>query len=332
MAITFGQARLQLAQYAGRGGLCADDDEVALFVKEVLQYLLFKGPQAALKTYCFQAHQGCITIPHELEVPLRVSIDNHSGSVWSGWFKYYDTANLDAHCVPAARALTEVPGYFPTVYEIPKGGAKVGVMGTCREDADAHVIVKGLDATGREIFTDHKGEQISGEYLSIVKGQIRTTSVKFSKITHVVKSKTLGYVQLLAVVPDLDLRHFLADYSPLEEIPQYRRFRLTMPCPDKALVNVMGRIRLKENYADSDVLPIENIHLLKVAAQGLQAEQNNNPEIAQAKNKLVMDLMTEENEYKNVSTSQPLDVFHATSPGVIRNVISRRFDFRRWWR
>lgn len=334
MAITFGQAKNILAQYAGRGGLCADDPEVDLFVKEVLQYLIYKGPESALRTYCFTAQNGCITIPYELEVPIKVKMDGSAGTVWSSWFKYYDTGKMHGACIPAENALFEEASYFPTVYDLPAQGSRVGILGVCNEDPDAHVIVKGYDPTGREIFTVHKGEQISGEYLSIVRGKIMYTTATFGKITNVVKTKTNGYTTLYSYDVDTKNKLFLADYNPFEEIPQYRRFRLTTPCKDGSLISVLGRIRLKENYADSDPIPIENIHVLKVAAQGIQLQENNDLQGAAAKNKTVGTLMTEENQYKKVSAGAPINFHHATSPGAIRGIIGgsiNRFGFRKRW-
>lgn len=329
MAITFGQARLLLAQYAGRGGLCPEDPQVDLFILEVLQTILFKGPSKSIRTFCFQAQRGCITIPYELEAPLKVRIDNQDGSVWNQWFKFYDSA-ADANCMPASNALAEESNYFPTVYNLPAGGARVGVIGTCEEDADAHIIIKGTDLTGREIYTEHKCEQVSGEYLSIKKGQLRVTTTVFGSITNVVKTHTKGYVQLYGVDLERNLRYFLSDYSPFEEIPQYRRFRLTTRCRENAIVTVIGRIRLKERYADSDVLPIENINLLRSAAQVIQLGVNNDLQLAAGMEGVVDKRLSEENLYKAVTPGQPMDVFYPTSPGTIRGIVSG-FPFRRFW-
>lgn len=330
MSITFGKAKELLAQYADRGGLCPEDPKVDLFVKEVLQYLIFKGPNSALRTYCFQARSGCITLPYELEVPIKVNIDDRSGDTWSAWFRYYDTGLSSKSCIPAGDALSEEPNRYPTVYPLPAGGSHVGVMGLCKED-DAKIIIKGPDPTGREIFTVDKGEQISGERLSICKGTVRYTTAKFGRIDSVVKDKTNGYATLLAVNPSTGSKFFLADYSPLEEIPQYRRFRLTTRCKENAVVSVIGRIRLRENYADSDVIPIENIHVLKLAAQGIQLSGNNDYQGSAIKDQQVEQMMTQENQYKKVSSGQPLDMFHATSPGTIKGIVSStRFrGFRR---
>lgn len=330
MSLTFCQAKILLAEYAARGGLCPDDPRVDLFVKSVLQTMLFKGPNDCIRTFSFQARRGMITLPFELETPIKVLINNESGGVWSKWFDYYDTGTFpDNKCKLAADALREDPNPYPTVYDMPVGGMNVAVMGVCDEACDAHLIVRGRDTSGREIFTFQDGEQVVGEYLTIKKGQLRYTTNKFSTITEVVKTKTNGYTQLYGFDPVSGLRHFLADYSPLEEIPRYRRFCLTTRCNENAEVRIIGRIRLKENYGDSEVIPISNIYALKIAAQGMNLNDNNDIQGAIGKDQFVEKLLTQENAYKKVGSGQTIDVNRITSGGVIKNVMSRGVGFRR---
>jgi hypothetical protein len=113
------------------------------------------------------------------------------------------------------------------VYDLPSSFCRVGCLGTADEADDAYLIVQGKDGSGREIITDHQGTKISGEYLRIRKGEVRYTQVNFAAIDSITKSKTNGYVQLLWVRPDLNTKGFLADYSPFEETPAYRRFKLS---------------------------------------------------------------------------------------------------------
>jgi len=329
VSITFGDAKILLAEFAARGGLCPDDPRVDLFVKSILQTLLFKGPNDCIRTFCFQARRGMITLPYELETPIKVLINNESGGTWSKWFSYYDTGHQDDRCILAGNALREDPNPYPTIYDLPAGGSRVAVMGVCDEAEDAHLIVRGKDPTGREIVTFQDGEQVVGEYLSIKKGQLRYTTVNFATITEVVKTKTAGYVQLYGYNPDTYLRYFLADYSPLEEIPRYRRFQLTVECRENAEVKVIGRIRLKENYGDSEVLPIGNIYALKTAAQGMNLNDNNDIQGAIVKDQFAEKLLMQENQYKKVGSGQTIDVARVTSGGTIKNIMSPRSGFRR---
>jgi hypothetical protein len=321
--ITYGEAKSFLSKYAGTAGLCATASGVDLFVKQVLDYLLTSGQHGSLRTFCFTAVKGCITLPYELEVPLKVKIEGEVGTVQDRWFTYANKGMLE-ECIPATEALREEVGNFPTVYDLPSAGAYVGVYGTACEDADAHVIVLGKDPSGHEIYTNHKGTQIAGEYLTVKIGEIKHTQALFGEITGIVKSRTNGYVQLVWVYPSTGQKGYLADYSPLEEKPAYRRFRITSKyCSGTAVkVTILGRIRLKEKYADNDILPFDNLYTLSLAAQTIQAQSNNDVEVADAKDRKLVDIIDRENKYKKINAGKPIvDVFLPTSGGSIKNLV-----------
>jgi len=320
MSITYKEAKTILSQYAGRGGTCPDAVAIDLFVKQVFQYMLFSGEHGNLRKFCFNARKGCFTAPYELEVPLKVKIDGEVGTAWNKWMEYYNYGELDG-CVPASNALYEEPNLYPTVYDMPLP-CRVGVLGTADEDESAHLIVSGIDESGREIVTDHQGEKIAGEFLRIRKGSLRYTQVKFSKITGVTKTRTNGYVQLLWVRPELNSKGFLSDYSPFEEAPQYRRFRLTSPnCGPCIKVSIIGKIRLKEHYADSEVIPFDNLYALQLAGQAQNAQYNNDVAMADAKDKTMQDIMTREGEYKRSQPGSPVDIFYPLSAGAIKGIV-----------
>ena len=75
MIITFGEAKKELAKYAGKAGKCRDDDSVGLFVKEVIQQLLFRGANGNLRKWEFTTQSGMFTAPPDLELPLKIKID-----------------------------------------------------------------------------------------------------------------------------------------------------------------------------------------------------------------------------------------------------------------
>lgn len=322
MPITYGDAKLILARYAERGGKCPSAPEVDLFVRKVLQQMLFKGTYGNLRKYCFNARKGCITIPYELETPIKVKIDGKVGTVWDKWMEYYNIGELEG-CVPASDALYEEPNRFCTVYDPPSGGSRIGALATACEDKDAFLIVQGTDVTGREIITNHQGEQISGEYLRLVKGKLRYTEVSFAHITGIVKSRTSGYVQLFWLRPDLNQKGFLADYSPGEEIPSYRRFKLTNQnyCTSSVQVSIIGRIRLKDSYTENDIIPFDNLYALELAGQSINATYNDQVDLAVAKSKLLESTVAEESEYKRVTNGQPVDIMLLTSAGAIKNIV-----------
>lgn len=324
MPILYKEAREMLAQYSGRAGSCASPDsvEVKWFLRKVFEYLLISGSYGNLKVFVFQASKGMITLPYELEVPLKVKIDNCVGSVWDQWFEYHSGKDLGDGCSLAEDALFEDPNRYPTVYDPPLSGARIGVLATCTEADDAFIIIQGTDTTGREIYTTHKGEKICGEKLILKKGVLKYTEVDFSKITNVVRSPTNGYTQLLWVNPSTNTRGFLADYSPLEEKPSYRRFRLKGDaCSPTSKVKILGRIRLKDAYSDNDKLPFDTVYTLELAAQALNAQYNTDIASATAKDKTMVEMVNRENTYKRVNNGQPIEYLQELSPGQIHNVV-----------
>jgi len=331
MAILWGRAKEILSKYVGTGGVCIDNSAVDSFVRECLEYLLISGEYGNEHKFCFCAQQGCITIPYELETPLKVKIDNRIGTVWDRWFEFHQTKFLE-ECQPASTALIEDSNYYPTVYNVPTSGARVGVIGTCCEAEDAHVIIKGTDPSGRRIYTFHNGEQISGEYVSIRQGKLTYTQAMFAQVDEVYKTKTIGYVPAFWVNPAEDTKGFLADYSPLEQTPRYRRFLLTENCwrSCNSKVSVLGRVRLREAYADNDLIPFDNILALNLAGQYVHANYNNEPALAQAKDQALTNVIDKENAHKTIKNGNPIEVFMPTSGGSIGNIIGGGLR-RGWW-
>lgn len=330
--ITYGLAKKILSKYQGIGGKCPGDEDTELFVKQVLQYLLFSGTHGNERKFCFHAVRGSFTLPKELEVPLKIRIDGAVGSVWNRWFEYHSGNDVDDPCL-ANDAVLEEPNRYPIVYDLPTCGGYPAVIGTCLEADDAHVIVKGLDLTGREIFTNHQGERITGVYLTIRKGTITTTDVKFGKITEVYKTPTKGYVTLMSLGESNTDRTFLADYDPYEQTPSYRRIKILSPeCPPICRVSVLGRIKLKEHYADEDLIPFDNLYLLQVAGQTVNAMYNSDTQNALAKDQYVKGLIETEGTYKKVNNGQPMEVFRPLSGAMAMSPLAagRRLRRSRW--
>lgn len=323
MALVYKQAKDILAQYAGRGGRCASAADIDSFVREVFEYLLIQsGADQDLRKYTFMTdNQGVITVPYEIDSIQKVEIDDRVGQVWDKWFDFRSSSTMSAKCLPASDALYEEANTYPTVYSIKQGGARICTLGTCDESEDAHIIVEGKDLTGRQIYTTHKGQQISGEYLSIKKGMKMFSQVTFGEITGILKSKTNGYVQLLG-----NNGQFLSDYSPLEQIPKYKRYRISSLCSggcEGRRVTVLARIRLKEAYADNDQIPFDTMLTLRMAGQHVNAQYNNNPELAAAKEVAITNMIEKQAAHGRVNNGAPIEVMYATSAGKVKNAQAR---------
>lgn len=322
MSLTFGQAKEILAQYQGKGGKAPTNEALNLFTLKVLQYLLITGNPNCERLFSFHAVNGTFTAPYELEVPMKVRIDGRVGSVVNRWFEFQGGEGNLSKALEAQDVLLEDPNTYFTAFDLPAGGAFIGVKGTTTEDPEAHIIISGDDPTGREIFTNHKGAQISGELLHIRRDCITWTNVKFGNVIGIVKSRTNGYTPLYWKQSE-GLQGFLADYSPVEEVPSYRRFRINIPtCPRPvAKITVLGRVRLKPNYADSDRIPFDNILAIEIAGQAVNKAYNDDDDAAAKKDTFLQNITGRETVYKKVNTGQPIDVFYPLSAGTIKGIV-----------
>ncbi len=164
MIITFGEAKSELAQYAGKAGRCSDDTQVDLFVKEVIQQLLFRGANGNLRKWVFHTQNGMFTAPPDLELPLKIKIDGEVGTSFDKWYEFYDHNTL-SDCSPCEEGLFEENNIFFTAFDLPPQGARILAKPLCSEAVDAHFIITGKNEFGEEIFMPHKGEQFKGEFV-----------------------------------------------------------------------------------------------------------------------------------------------------------------------
>jgi hypothetical protein len=326
--LTFSQVKIAVAPYAGTGGSC-NNEVISVFARTVLEYLLYKADPNSLRRFDLLAVKGCFAAPEELEVPVKVKINGYSGAIWSKHFSFSQQASLDG-CLDVGNILKDNGNYTPIAYPLPVNGSVIGVMGTVPEAMNSDICVMGFDPTGREIYTSYKGQTTKGEYLTIREDTISYGSAVFGQIVSVVKPKTNGYVSLWAVDPNTKARQFLSDYSPWSENPQFKQFTISgINCSPVAEVTILGKIRLKEKYADNDLVPFESLVPIIFAAQKLYSETTFNIENAQHKEAVLDRAITDEANYKKPG-QQGIDVLKVTSPGRIRNIVPSTSGFR--WR
>lgn len=320
MIITFKEAKDILAQYAGKAGKCPTDEAVGMFVKEVIQQLLFRGASGNIRKWVFFTKNGTFTAPPDLELPIKMRVDTHTGQVYDKFYEFYDQNTL-SKCSPCEDGLVEEPNDYFTSFDIPCGGRRLLAVPLCKEDEGASLLIQGIDEVGREVYMPHKGERFKGEYLGIDKEKPKYTQKTFTKVTGIEKATTKNYVRLYWYDPETGEKGLLAEYKPNDTHPSFRRFRVVgLSCEETFKITILGRIRFCENYHDNDIVPISNIRALKLMAQQIQAEDNDDIQTAAYKNQRIEQSVTNENQYKR-TPSATIDFFGPTSPGNIKNLI-----------
>lgn len=327
MIITYKEAKEMVAQYAAKAGKCATEPAVDLFLKEVIQELLYRGANGNLRKYTFITKTGTFTAPPDLELPVKVHIEGgcHFSSesasvVYDKWYQFTDQQTLN-DCIPWEKGIVEEPNEYFTAFDLPKCGARILAVPHCEESPDAQIIIRGRDENGNDIFMPHKGmRDFAGEVLTINKETPKYTQKLFTQVTGILKTPTKHYVRLYSYCPKTGQMDFLAQYKPTDTQPSFRRFRVLKPCADCMKVTILGRIRFAENYHANDIIPISNLRALKLMAQQLQAEDNDNIQTANYKNQRVEQTLDNENHYKRTPQA-PVDFFLATAPSSVKNMI-----------
>lgn len=325
MIITFADAKKFLARYAGKAGSCKDDSVVDLFVKSVIQELLNRGANGNLRKWQFQTQNGMVTLPPDLQLPTHIRIDGPCGgqaaNVYDKFYEFYEEATL-TECCPWEKGAVEEINTFFTQFDIPLCGARILAVPRCCEDADAHLVIQGKDKSHKDVWMPRKNEaKGKGEYLSISKEDSHYTAATFTTITGIEKTITKDYVRLYWYVPSTGAKGLLVDLRPNETRPSFRRARiLGVDCNTPTKVTVLGRVRFYDNYVDSDVIPITSLRALKLMAQTLQAEDNDNVQVASYKGQRVTDVIDNENRY-NRTPQASVNFEPETSPSSIKNLI-----------
>jgi len=321
--ITLGQARKVVAEYTGKKGKCATSEDVRLFVTEIVQRLLHKGANGNLRKWCFCLCNGCFTAPLDMEIPLRVKIDGYPNQVWSKWYEFYDLHAADACDKNFKSGISEEVNTYPTVYDLPIGGARVAPIPLQEENEDAYIIIQGTDVNGREVFTTEGRQHIHGEKLRISRSNPVFSKTVFTKISAVEKSKTCNHVRLYWQTHEGDRilnRGMLSEYRPTDLNPSYRRFKVAgARCDCCVKVEVIGRIRVLDFYHENDVLPVTSIGALRSMAMMIQSERTNSMNEANFHNAKVGQILEDENEYQKTG-QDPLDFVFFKSPGANENL------------
>lgn len=325
MIITFGEAKSLLSRFAAKAGACRDDGIVSLFVKSVIQELLNKGAHGNIRRWEFYTQNGVLTLPPDLLLPTHIKIigpceRSEIGRVYDKFYEFYESETLENYN-PWEKGAVEQPNTYFTQYDLPACGARILAVPRCVEDCDSHLVLQGTDQGGLDIYVPKKdGLKEKGEYLSIDKQLPKYTEATFKTITSIEKCTTRDYVRLYWYNPETKEKGLLADLRPNDTRPSFRRARI-LGCDPRfpTKVVILGRVRFYDNYVDSDIIPITSLRALRVQAQAMQAEENDNVQLSQAKEASVMNIVNNENQYNRTPQAQ-VNFEPETSPGSIRTI------------
>lgn len=325
-AITFKTLVTRLARYAGRAGVCDDDEEAKAFAIEILEeYLSVGGEKGGLHKWAVKVCDNCITLPPDLAVPLKIKTNCESGIVSSEWYEFYDRATEEeCHgCAEEGVSLQMEVNTFPTVYDLPCNGARV----VAEMSLDCPVTVKGNDiphvtiqgtCRGNDVWTTYKGKDIHGERLDLLSDKLVRSLTIFDRISQVTISKTPGFKTLWAQVDGADKLSLLARYNPSQTIGMFRRAKI-MGVQKNSTVVILGRVQVRDSYADNDIVPVTNMSAMIRLAKSRQSEENSNYAGAAFSMQRAEKNINDKNDYERQGQDDPFDIIAVTAPSAFHN-------------
>ena len=249
-----------------------------------------------LQVYRFTVTDGCLVLPSEINSIRRLRVDNHLVDVHSKYFEYQSNGpgTADGNWTDCYDVLVQ-EGYSAVITQ-PGADSRVMVISDRKEDAGSHVEIYGEDAAGMELRTDICSEHQMGLNISLddwktFKGGFVDTPVgeqcapfrykhpcysqeTVSKITHIKKPRTKGYVWILEYCPDTQNYRVLARMHPNEEVSRYSVWRLRPDSDQCQSLSILAHRAFQPAVEDSDVLYIQSLPALYEAVQMLYRRKN----------------------------------------------------------
>lgn len=285
-------------------GRCTDD---VLFrrITDAVKLANFQGKfDAALGQMDICTYDSTLTLPADVGTVLAVNTDGYPTLIRDQWFQYHVNGG-GSECYVPWQYTNEV-GMVSTYKDPPCPSVMVAVVEN-PQDSNCELRVFGWDSTGKRIYTpDSSGTLQDGFLVPTVYGfPTPQTSYQVQRIDRIKKSKTIGFVQLLALEPTTgSVLTKIGYYMPWETNPYYRRLHV----PDRSWVRIKYRKRDLEVHGCQDWINIENREALLLLLKAIKFRLDN--QIDQAKNYEAegMRLLSNEAEALRPSAISPPEV------------------------
>lgn len=280
-----------VSEHVNGGGACWDSPIVRQRVDEAHRLLAKRNPEAlgSAETICIcTSHTpGCetpyVSLPREFDAITGARPCGHRAfdivnSTWGYMAQgpYTDNANTTGY-------LHIMDGQFPIQRDMDgKCSRLLAVSDAADEYPNSVILVQGIDAHGRDIFTGSQN-QIHGERMLISGTQPFYTANTFSRITGVVKTKTKGFIRLYQYYEDSTTgipdgsRRLLSTYHPDEgdencsggaNQPGYVRYSVPEMCE-----NITARVRRRvlPLVHGNDIPVVQDLDAFKAQIMALAA-------------------------------------------------------------
>lgn len=199
-------------------------------ISDSIQLLANKGeidPLVGFVDICVTSR--CVTLPREVETVLAVNIGGHPSLGHDELFSFHlngpgdfgGTCDFDWFNT----------GTFPTYRDLPCPARLIAFLSSS-EDEGKQIRVFGFDDQNQPLRTRVGGEWVDGLLVPTIFGYAvpASTDPKVSRITGIVKDRTVGTIRLSSFDGASSSGTLLGIYEPDETRPSYRRIKISVGC------------------------------------------------------------------------------------------------------
>lgn len=276
---TFKDVKEDLRQIAGQAGLAPDDKRLREIVNLVQENLLEKAKSVVgtVHRIRFRQHDGIVALSPRYDRLVDVSVNNKPTETMSLWYEFLDygpgllshagnvSALVDRGESPIHRLVISEPGFIRV---IPREDERVsGVRPKIR--------FLGYDEHGQWVRTLVGDSWVDGVELELdgdsATGYTQST-VRFSKITQVIKPKTNAAldVYIYNIESDEPLK-FAARYEHWETNPSRRLYAISEPT-ESLTIDALALVRFRPIEDDNDELLITSLPALRLGVRAVAKE------------------------------------------------------------
>lgn len=249
------------------------------------------------------------TLPSWVETPLKVNIGGCPTTGYNKWFEFH--RNGPGQNTQCATWAWQDRGDYPTCRELTAAASLVAQVDTAL-DNNVQVRVFGYDVNGEEIMYDgQKGIVIPAIHGSFVPDP---DLPKISRITHIEKERSIGYVRVFAFEDGYPTEKLMAQLRPEETSASYRRIRV-----DSSVDTVRILVRKKTYRVSSlvDVIPLCDRNALIAAMRAKKALDMGDLQTAQLSREMAISLLEAEQETRNPVMAPSIEIDPTMAPGSI---------------
>lgn len=213
---------------------------------------------------------GLLTLPPQYATVKAAKVNGYVRDMASPWYSYLQgTSDLSQFGTP----ILDRGDNFCTFAQLSEP-ARLRV--TCVGETTSDFEVHGLDADGRDIYTNSDAQR--GQLLTF--NAVVSGSTYFTTITEISKPVTGKIAYLYAVYADAS-EELIGIYAPGETVPRYRAYLVQEAQSEDGdstmSVSALCQLRHIDLVADNDICPIGNFRALKNAVRHIHWEREEDP-------------------------------------------------------